>query len=552
MNRGAWRYYRELYRGDHPQLLWVVLASIGRSALQLPIVLLIRYAFDDVIPSRDLRLLTIIGVTIVVVYVINGGLALYTRYAVLRITKLVIQRLREQVVAKFYSLSRACYSEADRSKLHTIAVQDTERLDIMSNALIALVIPALLISAVLGAVLVSLDWRLFLVLSAILPPLVVASKLMSKVVRKRVRDFHRSFERFSRGILFVLQAMDLTRIHSAESTETRRQKGFLEQLRLTSWRMAWFAAAYSMLQDTIVAASGVLVLIVGGRSVALKQMTLGELFSFSTAVALLRTHLQTMSRAIPQIIEGTASLTTLYELMQTQDPRPYSGTKRLAFRGRIALVSVGFQYGEDPVLHDLNLTLEPGSSVALVGPNGVGKTTVAYLILGFYRPQKGQIFADDQPYDALDVSDLRRYIGVVSQDPIIFPGTIWENITYGCRDPTVEQVRQAAELATAHEFIEQLPQSYETFVGERGVLLSGGQRQRIAIARALLRQPRLLILDEPTNHLDRVAAQHVMDNLKRLDPLPARLMISHEMHIASQAQRVHILRKGHIVSSESR
>jgi ABC-type multidrug transport system fused ATPase/permease subunit len=275
-------------------------------------------------------------------------------------------------------------------------------------------------------------------------------------------------------------------------------------------------------------------------------MTLGELFSFTTAVALLRGHLHTVAVAVPQIIEGTESLATVHDFLRESDARPYQGTRRLAFAGRITLDSVTFGYREDPLLQDVDLTIEPGEMVALTGPNGAGKSTIVYLILGFYRPQQGQLCADGHPYADLDITHLRRHIGVVSQNPIIFPGTIWENITYGSSDPPLQEVRRAVELSTACDFIEQFPEGYETLVGERGLLLSGGQRQRIAIARALLRRPRVLILDEPTSHLDEFAMSRLVANLKELEEVPAKLIVSHDVSFTSMAERVYALEDGHI------
>lgn len=552
MRSQAWRYYISFYCGDYVRLLLTTVASLAQSLLQLPIVLLLRKAFDEAIPSGNLTTLAIIGATIIALHLINGGLGLYTRYAVLRITKLVIQRVRVELLQKLYAVPRAYYSKADRSRLHTIIVQDTERLDVMSNALIALLAPAVLICTMLGAVMLSLNWRLFLALGIIMPLLTLVSGAMSKAVRRSVREFHRSFESFSKGMAFVLEAMDLTRTLSAEDIETRRQGANLEDLRVTSGRMAWLRAAYSLLHDTVLAGSAVLILILGGHSVSTGQMTLGELVSFFAAVTLLRTHLYTAVASIPRIIEGHESLMTLYSFAQTGDSRPYTGTRRMAFSGKITLDTVSFGYGKDLVLRDVDLVIEPGHVVALVGPNGAGKSTLAYLVLGFYRPQSGQLCADDQPYDSLDIMHLRRQIGVVSQNPIIFPGTIWENIAYGCPDVNLDGVRRAAELSTAHEFIEQLPEGYDTFVGERGILLSGGQRQRIAIARALLRQPRLLILDEPTSHLDESSVRRLIDNLRGLDQIAAKLIISHDTQMAGLAEQVYVLQEGRIHAREER
>jgi ABC-type bacteriocin/lantibiotic exporter with double-glycine peptidase domain len=549
MNAQAWRYYNRFYDKERLPLSLTFVLSTGQSLLHVPILLLVRYAFDDVIPSGDLSALAVVGVAAILLYVAVGGATLYTRYLVLRISKFAIQRLRDEVLQKFYTLPRAYYSEADRSKLHTIVVQDTERVDVMTNALLAQLTPALIVVFVLSLILIYLNWLLFLLLITIFPLLVVLSRWLGRLVRTHTYAFHRSFETFSMGMLFVLQMMDLTRLQSAEQLEIERQRQYFQDLRLTSGQMAWLRTAYGVIQSTILATSVVIILIAGGGAIAQGVMTLGGLVTFYAAVALLKPQLDTVLSCVPEIIEGNESLTTLYGLLGTEGLRPYSGTKRIEFSGRVRLEGVFFQYKDYPVLRDIGLTIGERATVALLGPNGSGKTTIANLILGLYRPQEGRLYADDYPYDELDIIHLRTCIGVVPQDPIIFPGTILENITYGRPDAHPQQIREACELALASEFVDQLPQGYETFVGERGVALSGGQRQRIALARAFLREPRLLILDEPTSHLDVQAVNQLVGNLKRLKSAPASLIISHDLDMVRHADYTYLLNKGSITAS---
>ena len=550
INVPAWRDYARFYQGSRQALLFTILVSVGQSLLVLPIAMLVRYAFDTVIPNRDSGLLVLIGAGILLLYVANAGVTLWVRHRTLTLTKIVIRRLREELLAKLYTFSRSYYTDVDRGKLHASIVQDSERLDVMSNALVAQLLPAIVTSVALSAVLVILNWLLFLVMMGITPLLFLASARMGGRLRESIKTFYRSFQTFSKGTLFVLQMMDLTRIQSGERFELDRQKAHLEDLRLTSAATAWLSAALGLFQYTAVVSAGIIILIIGGLSVARGSMTLGQLLSFYVAFGLLGTYLQTIGGAVPLVIAGNQSLTTLFNILRAEDEAPYSGSTRIAFQGKVSLESVTFHYKDQPVLYDVSLTLRPGAIVAIVGPNGAGKSTIVNLILGFYRPQHGQLRADGHPYSELDLADLRRQMGVVMQDPIIFAGTILENITYGDPDLSAERVAAAARMATADEFIQGLPSGYETFVGEGGALLSGGQRQRIAIARALARQPRVLILDEPTNHLDRAAVRQVMANLRGIDTLPATLIISHDMDVIGDADIVYRLQEGRIVSSD--
>jgi len=435
--------------------------------------------------------------------------------------------------------------------MHASIVQDTERLDVMTNALLALFLPALFITIALSAVLVYLNWRLFLILVVTLPFLIILSKVMGRRTRKKVDYFHRSFEKFSKGMLFVLKMMDFTRIQTAENFEIQRQKKHIHNLRITSGRMAWLISAHRTVQGIIIAITGVIIFIVGGRAIAMGHMTLGELISFYAVFSLLRSHMHTLVSSIPQIIEGNESLTTIYNLIEIKDTRPYSGTRSIPFCRKIILEGVTFQYADRPALTDISFKIDHGESVAIIGPNGSGKTTIVNLILGFYRPQKGHLYADDYCYNDLDMIELRRHIGVVSQNPILFDGTIMENITYGNPEVPQGQIIQVSELAMAHDFICELPQGYNTIVGEYGILLSGGQRQRIAIARALFRRPQMIILDEPTNHLDGEAAHGVMNNLNSLDHRPSRLVISHDMNAACKADYIYVIQEGRIIDKGS-
>jgi len=544
----AWRYYARFYAGSYRPLALSAAISVAQSTAALPIALLVRYMFDKVIPSGHVALLAPIGLALLLLNLLNPGATLWTRHISLTVTKQAIQRVRETLLEWCYARSRTYYSDADRGRLHSTIILDTERVDVMSNALTQL-LPAVVTSMVLVMVLFALNWRLSLLMVGMFPLVFIMDRSMRELIRMRIGRFHQAFTAFSKGFLFVLQMMDLTRIQAAETLELQRQRRSLELVRVTSQSMAWLTIAYHTVQQAIVASFGVVILVIGGASVVTRSMTLGELLSFIVAFRMLGSPLSTILSILPPVIEGHTSLTALFALSRTPDALPYSGQKRIAFEGRISLESVSFKYEDKRVLHGVTLSVAPQEIVGIVGANGSGKTTLVHLVLGFYRPQEGRLYADGHPFDQLDMRDLRRQMGVVMQDPIIFPGTVLENIAYGCCEADMDRVVRAAQLAMAHEFVQQLPQGYDTAVGENGMLLSGGQRQRIAVARALLRQPRLLILDEPNVHLDEAAVSRLIDNLREMANRLAILVISHDPSVLSLAQRTHVLLDGRIVDT---
>jgi ATP-binding cassette subfamily B protein len=260
----------------------------------------------------------------------------------------------------------------------------------------------------------------------------------------------------------------------------------------------------------------------------------------------------TITTSIANIIAGNESMVTLHDIVGTKDVQPYHGKRHISFKGSISLSSVCFRYDGNPVLEDINLNLQPHAKVAIIGPNGSGKSTITQLVLGFYRPMKGSLYADGIHYDELDIVRLRKHIGVVMQSPLLFSGTILENISYGTDGLNRNKAIHAAQIAMADEFVSKLPQGYETEIGEDGLRLSGGERQRLAIARALLRRPKLLILDEPTNHLDMKAVSELMDSLDNLEERPAILMISHDVSVVNHADEVFQIEKGVLISYGAR
>lgn len=540
----AWRYFIRFYQKEFRRLFSVSIGLAVQSFMALPGLLLIRYAFDVAVPQKNIYLLALVGIGLLVIRFAESGLSLWLRTINIRIIRKTIFKIREDLLRRLYKFSRRFHTQTDEKTMHARIVQDTERLSNMSDALLSRLLPSLFASVVLCFVLLYLNWILFLIILSFFPVLFLTNRFTGIIVKNRVYVFQRAFERFSKGILFVLRYMDLTRIQSAEDEEIDRQTIAFRDLQSTSEKMAFIFAVHSHVQRTLTAVSGIIILIVGGAMIVTARMTIGEFLSFYIAAAILNNHLGIIAEMIAEIMAGNESMVTLYHLVETVDIEPYHGILRKDFKGFLSLKSVSFSYDEHPLLKNINLSITPDSKIAIIGPNGAGKSTIIHLILGFYMPQQGKLYADKTPYEELDISHLRQSIGVVMQHPPLFSGTVLENIIYGPYGIKKEQVVFACQYALADEFIHKLPDGYDTQIGEYGVLLSGGECQRLAIARAILRRPKLLVLDEPTNHLDRALVTKLMESLESLPDPPAIVIISHDMSVVNNAQDIYKLEKG--------
>ncbi len=540
----AWRFLARLFQDSRGLVAASIAAAVVQSLLLLPIAVLVRDIFDEVIPDEDVRTLFEYGAAILVLFLASSLIGLAARYWALKATKGAITELRGQLVERLYTLRQAYFDRADHGRLHSTIVQDTERLDMMNNGFLGQLLPAALIGAALSVMLVVLSWSLFLILVCLLPLLVITGRLLGGRVRGRMRVYQRTFDTWSAHMGFVLRSMYLTKAQAAEPRQLEQARAKIADVGEVGRGMVWAIAAYTLVTGAVAAIAGVVVLVAGGAAVAQGRMTSGELLAFFAVLALLRAQVTVILIIVPQVIAGLESLRRLAAILDTDEPEPYQGTAGHEFAGGVRLDRVAFTYGERPVLRDVSLEIGAGEHVALVGANGAGKSTIVSLILGLYRPESGALAADGRAYDDVDLHPVRRKIGVVLQDPPIFPGTIRDNIGFGLGSTDGPEIEEAAERATAAEFVRRLPDGFDTVVGSEGVGLSGGQRQRIAIARALVGRPALIILDEPATYLDPQATAALIENLSNLPWNPSLLVIAHGEALFPDVERTYLLRDG--------
>ncbi|MEA2299753.1 MAG: ATP-binding cassette, subfamily bacterial [Solirubrobacteraceae bacterium] len=549
--RRLWRRVAPLLAHARPLLGVAVALAAVQSALLIPIALLIQHVFDDAVPRRDEAGIVLAGVGVIGLYVAAGAISLLARGLLVRRAKLAVGALRRQLLGQVYGLSSAWHDRHGRDWVHGVVVQDTERVDQAISQLLTQSGPAAVVVAALCVVALALSPLLFGVLLAVLPVMLFASRWLGARFRTRVGAWHRSFDTYSADTHGALRALPLAKAEGAEDWELRRRAGGLDELAEAGTSLVRAQGAYTVVHGTVAAGAGVVVLVVGGVAVARGSMTAGQLLSFYAVVGLILRQLSILLDGVPVVLAGLGALERVETILDASEPDPYTGTRRIELRGGWALDGVTFGYAGEDVLREVDLVIEPGERVVLVGPNGAGKTTAVNVMLGLYRPTRGCVRADGVALDELDVRHLRGQVGVVLQDPLLFRGTVAENIAYGRPDATEADIRTAAERATADTFVRALPAGYATALGDDAVRLSGGQRQRIAIARALLGDPALLVLDEPTTHLDDAAIGALMANLTGLPRAPSVIIVTHDPGVAARADRIVHLRDGRIVGVQA-
>lgn len=389
----------------------------------------------------------------------------------------------------------------------------------------------------------------------VVPPVVTAVVFFGRRIRRLSRHVQDALADANEVAEETLSGIRTVRSFAQEGGEAERYgsavwKAF-ELARQRTVVMAGFSSATFFAGYSAVA----IVLWYGGHLVAEGAMSVGDLTSFVLYTLLVAFSFGTLGSLWGDFMRASGAAERVFSLLD-REPEIVSGRGESLseVRGSIELRGVSFSYPsrlDVRVLQEMDLRIEPGEVVALVGPSGSGKSTIASLMARFYDPQEGQIFLDGEGLQGLDPDWLRRQIGVVSQEPVLFSKNIVDNIRYGRAEATLEEVKAAAKAANAHEFIENFPEGYETEVGERGVQLSGGQKQRVAIARALLKDPRVLILDEATSALDAESEFLVKEALERLMQGRTTLVIAHRLSTVRDADRVVVIEKGRIAQAGS-
>jgi subfamily B ATP-binding cassette protein MsbA len=500
--------------------------------------------------EKGLESLSWIALSMIIVYFLKG----ITNYGQTYLTSYVAQKavrdIRADLYAHLQSLSLSFYNKNRTGEMISRLTNDV---GILENAIVNGAIGVFYQAIVLIAgifYLVYLNARLSLLLLVMLPVITVIMKNFNIKIRQVSRRVQIKIADISDVIQETLSAVRVVKSFGREEYEYQRFQMENEENFRARIKNAQYDAILSPFIEFIAAIAFTAILWYGGYEVYNGRMNPAALITYFTILLAIAQPLRSLSKLSTTIQQALAASERIFETIdihvhieEKEDAEVLADVK-----GKVNFKNVSFAYKEgEEVLKDINLEVKPGEVVALVGPSGAGKTTLVDLIFRFYDPIEGSIYIDDKDIRELKLASLRKHIGIVPQENILFSGTLKDNIAYGDLTAADEEIIAAAKAANAHDFIMDFPDQYETIVGERGVGLSGGQRQRIAIARAILKDPKILILDEATSALDAESEALVQDALEKLMVNRTTFIIAHRLSTIKNADTIVVLDKGRIV-----
>jgi len=503
------------------------------------------------IPREPWPLLVTIAIGVLVISLTKTVLRIWGRWHATRVTKLIQMSVRKRVFAHAVRLPLHRVQELKSGGAASVLRMDAGSVgDLVFGMLYN---PWRAVVQLLGSfcILAFVDWTLLLGAIVLVPVVFITHRTWISRIRPQHRRIRKQREEVdalateSFGGMRVVRAFGRQR---AETIRVMRGNHVMGRQELYAW---WWTRTIEIVWETLIPLATAALLLYGGWRVLQEQLTLGDLVMFLVYLLMLLGPLAVLAQSAAQFQNSLSGLDRVLDLLE--EPREMESTENLDVRkvpitGRVTFDDVCFSYpgSEAFALRDVSFDIEAGETIAIVGPSGAGKTTLCNLVARFYDPTHGRVLLDGRNLREIEVESYRRQLGVVEQDVFLFDGTVADNIGYGSRNATDADIQDAARIANASEFIDDLPHGYDTVIGERGVKLSGGQRQRIAIARAAIADPRILILDEATSNLDTESERLIQASLTVLMQSRTCFVIAHRLSTITSADRIIVLEAGRI------
>jgi subfamily B ATP-binding cassette protein MsbA len=525
-----------------------LLLCVTCTPIVMPMIL--RYTIDVVLPNRRWNALNLVFWMIIGLYVVRGIVSFSLNYLIGWLGQRIVFDLRFQSYRHLNRLSLSYYDTRQTGKIMSRLTGDIDTIQYMISGGFVTFIADLFSVVALLIVLFVMQWRLALVAVCVIPFYILNYKMFIRHIRPIGEQLREKWDALLGALWEKLAGITVVKAFAREDYETERLMQTIQDnfdLGMTQMKLNRRLGAVAQ----IIRAVGTgLVLWYGGRLILGRQMQIGELLAFNGWIASLYDPAVRLVDFNVTLQWAGAAIDRVFETLDTR-PEITDAPNAVAIRqmrGAVEFQDVSFGYDSDNlVLHDINLKVAPGEVIAIVGPSGAGKTTLVNLIARFYDVTEGRILIDGVDLRQVRLESIRRQIGIVSQESLLFSVTLRENIKYGYHDATDVAILQAAKNADLHEFILNLPQGYDTKIGEDGIKLSVGQKQRMSIARATLTNPRILILDDATSALDSKTEANVQAALERLMRGRTSFVIAHRLSTIMNADRIVVVDEGRIV-----
>lgn len=538
-----------IYKGHYPELfLSVVFFVIKHSPVWvLPIVTsnIINIATN---PGADAGRRIIINVIIMVVIIAQNVLTNYFHtlfYA--RAIRNVEQDLRSALVRKLQQLSITYHKEMQSGRLQSKIMRDVEQIETLSSQIFITVLSIILNVAVALAVVVTKSLTVFAFFIGTIPVAVLIMVTFKGKIKRYNKEFRKDMEETSVHVMEMIDMIPVTRAHALEQQETDKMDYQLRHVAKSGLRLDIVQSYFSSISWVAFQIFQVLCLGFTGYLASKGKISVGEVVMYQTYFGTIVAQVSGIITLLPTIAKGLESVDSIADVLLSHDVEDNYNKKKLPFvHGEITFQDTGFRYldGDQPVFEHLNLKIEAGQTIAFVGESGAGKTTILNMVIGFLHATAGKVLIDGYDIEEIDLHSYRSHIAVVPQTPILFSGTIRENITYGKEDISEERLREVVEAANLTEVIAQLPDGLDTMVMEHGSNLSGGQRQRISIARAFIRDPKILILDEATSALDSISEEKIRVATDNLVQNRTTLIVAHRLATIKNADYIAVVGRG--------
>lgn len=534
------------------RLIFAMFCTIMAAAGNLYIPWIIKDMIDEVLADKNGTMLNWIAASIIAIFIVRGLFWYGQNYLMSYVGQSVIIDIRAAVFKKIQRLSVSFY---DKNKTGTIMSYVTNDVNALQSAMVENTIEMITEGFILiGSVvaMIYLDWRLTLFTVCTFPVVLWFMEFFGKKIRKTGGRIQECTADITSVLQESVASARVIKSFVREDYEVDRFDVENKANFRANMKNAQLMATLTPVVELVAAIGVTMIIWYGGNNVINGTITAGSLVAFLTYAVNISNPIKRLTRVIGNIQKALAAAQRVFMIIDMPEEIAESrDAKQLPeVIGKVEFQNVSFAYNDKGnVITDLSFSVKPGEVIAIVGPSGAGKSTIANLLPRFYDVNKGDIKIDGHSVREVTLDSLREQVGIVPQETMLFNGSVYNNILYGRLDATKEEIEAAAKAANAHDFIMQLTDGYETKLGDRGVNLSGGQRQRIAIARAILKNPRILILDEATSALDTESERVVQEALDRLMVGRTSFVIAHRLSTVKNADKILVLEKGNLVES---